>query len=113
MACPKETSGHCFADHWGGNHGRLAHLISHTHLSSLTTNLILTNLFILVPTPHPFAFERFVVFHRRNSWLLSRPNLFVSIREIRGFNNYFDTTFSVISVVSVRPNPDEHPCYPR
>ena len=61
-------------------------LLSHTHLSSLTTNLILTNPFILVPTPHPFAFERFVVFHRRNSWLLSRPNLFVSIREIRGFS---------------------------
>ena len=39
MACPKETSGHCFADHWGGNHGRLALIISHTHLSSLTTNL--------------------------------------------------------------------------
>ena len=24
FVCPKETSGHCFADHWGGNHGRLA-----------------------------------------------------------------------------------------
>ena len=29
FVCPKETSGHCFADHWGGNHGRLDLPISH------------------------------------------------------------------------------------
>ena len=91
-------------------------LLSHTHLSSLTTNLHVSSrifLFLSRLHTHSCRFERFVVFHRRNSWLLSRPHLFVSIREIRGFNNYFDTTFSVISVVSVCPNPDEHPCYPR
>ena len=57
--CPKETSGHCFADHWDGNHGRLALLISHTHLSSLTTNLhVSSRIFLFLSRPHLFVDSR-------------------------------------------------------
>ena len=70
-AFPKETSGHYFADHWGGNHGRLDPINPTQNPSSLTTNL--TN-------PH-------------ESFFLSRLHSFVSIRVIRGLKKIIHEKF--------------------
>ena len=60
----------------GGNHGRLDHLISHTHLSSLTTNLSNPHeSFILVPnTPirvdSSDSWFQYLLWHRPFLWVL-------------------------------------------